>query len=857
MQISPDEVSDNEGDPNSGIEVADFDDPLSPNSESKRGMGGRSGADASQQPSSSAMKACEAALAAALTSNKAYTRKNEELAAELDDLREKYERALTSLRQQRELADLGGSSREANGALEQDLEASRALLEEQETKLQQAAEFVAFQEEQLQELRDEVERLSQQGQPNEQTALVEQMQQQLSDGAAYVDHLQGQLDEATEELGRLRSAGSSAEEELATLREEITVRDDKINAAADFVKYQEEKIAELTAEVQALTEKQQQLEQRAVTEAEESAQAALREQVAALEERLAQGAVYCEALQGQVDASALEAEAAKREQADLQQRLQAAEQALHDLEDVQRAGAPAPDTGKGAGDAAAAAIAMSELKRELEQSRELCASYSAQMLTGAEYVEELKGELVDAQKRVQRLEKLQATSKGRGATGGYDANTERISNLEDELAAAFAELEKVRARLAAGGASQAEVNFYKTQNQTYLVKLHQGAEYVDSLQAQLQRAEDALTWQNNGGNLSPLSAAAAASGRSVSVVEGELRECKAICTKFGLKLEQAAQLIEELEAQRDEARDAAAEGRTAVDALKKATSKVHELTAVLGAKDELLRVATTRGSLSKADLDQVVDRVGKELAHARAAGDSAVKEVSRLQRQLHAATTGGSEGRKKLLDMEEILSAAANRRRCAELELIVAELRRTSDNDLPADHVIQELIEFKMKFAAAATDVDHERRKAQDALLRLQAAGKRIAQLEASLARAQEAANEPKGVFAFLTRSRSSSQATADNNSGHGGGSSVAGSVAGSEAGYRDSRMRSAPLPRHGQPNAYAPHGGGGAGAGRGLGGGGVLHNPSTAGVAGAGRPVAYPSAAGRGSAGPAAATRR
>ena len=825
------------------------------------------------------MKACEAALAAALTSNKAYTRKNEELAAELDELREKYERALTSLRQQRELADLGDNSRETNGVLEQELEASRALLEEQETKLQQAAEFVAFQEEQLQELRDEVEQLKQEQQEQQQhstggggdsgvegeAALVAQMQQQLSDGAAYVDHLQGQLDGATEELQRLRAAGSSAAdaaEELGSLREELAVRDEKISAAADFVRYQEEKIAELTAEVEALTEKQQELQQElqqlrvqqhAEAEAEASAQAALREQVLALEERLAQGAAYCDALQGQVDASALEAEAAKREQADLQQQLKAAEQALRGLEAAQHASAqnPKADEGKATGDAGSAAAATSELKRELEQSRELCASYSAQMLTGAEYVEELKGELVDAQKRAQRLEKLQATSKGRGATGGYDANTERISNLEDELAAAFSELEKVRARLAAGGASQAEVNFYKTQNQTYLVKLHQGAEYVDSLQAQLQQAEDALARQGGGGSLSPVSAAAAVSGRSSTVVEEELRECKAICTKFGMKLEQAAQLIEDLEAQRDEARDAAAEGRTAVDALKKATSKVHELTAVLGAKDELLRVATTRGSLSKADLDQVVDRVGKELAHARAAGDSAVKEVSRLQRQLHAATLGGSEGRKKLLDMEEILSAAANRRRCAELELIVSELRRTSDNDLPADHVIQELIEFKMKFAAAATDVDHERRKAQDALLRLQAAGKRITQLQTSLARAQEAANEPKGVFAFLSRSRSSSQATADN-SVHGGGGSVAGSVAGSEAGYRDSRMRSAPLPRHGPPNTYAPHGGVGVAVPGGRGGRGSLQQHSSAtGVGAPGRPVGYPS--GRGAGQPAA----
>lgn len=930
-------MSDNEGDPNSGIEVADFDDPLSSNGESKRGGG-------DFQHSSGAMKACEAALAAALTSNKTYIRKNEELVTELESLRENYARDIADCRQQ---SEFGGSSKRVSGLLEQELEQCKEKLVMQEDKLKQAAEFVNFQEEQIQDLKDEIEDAREQAaiasgdygastpapgtklgvlreELREQKDLVESLSAQIQDGASYVDHLQGKLDDALAEVAQLRAAGEDSD--ITTLREELAAKEEKMEQAAEFITYQEKKISELTAELEELTLKQENRGDGEGSSGGESGE--LRRQVEELqaqleerESRLAQGATYCEFLQGQVNALSAELEGSKRTVEELQQQhdalsaeLDSSKRAVDELqqqgrvdaisaeldssklsieqlqqqhqrqidaisaelgsskrsiEELQQRLETAVQVQPGAGSSssssddvskktAAITAKLQQTLRELEQSKDLCESYTAQMNTGAEYVEELKAELAEVQPRLRRLEKLQATSKGRGATGGYDANTERISNLEDELAASFADLEKMRVKLAGGGASQTEVQYYKTQNETYLIKLQQGAEYVDVLQAQLQQAEDEvarLGGSGSGGGSSGDRIQTSTSDRPSSVLEEELRECKAICTKFGLKLEQAAQLIEDLETQRDEARDGAAEGRTAVEGLKKATNRTHELAAVLGAKEELLRVATSRGSLSKADLDQAVQRMAKDIAQARAAGDAAVKEVSRLQKQLHVATSGGSESRKKLLDMEEMMSASANRRRCEQLEGIVAELRRSVGIDFPSDQIVQELIEFKMKYASAATEVDHERRKALETGLKLQAATRRIGILEAQ-AQARAAADEqPTSMFSFLTggRSRSTSQASSMAHD------SVHGSVAGSEAGYRDSRMRSAPLPRHGPtlagpatpvrgpgPGPGANPGRGGAVAGRGAvggrqpsGPGGLPMSPSPAGTPGSGRPPA------------------
>ena len=829
FQISPDEVSDNEGDPNSGIEVADFEDPLSPNGESKRSGGSANGGDS--QHSSGAMKACEAALAAALMSNKAYIRKNEELTMELDTVRDKfvqmseqqYERAVNDLEQKQ-------SSNQPSGQLEQELVQCREQMELQEMKLKQAAEFVSFQEDQIQDLRDEVEDAKEQlaiasgdhdttaprpssgrmGLLREEvrvlTEQVEKFTKQIEDGAVYVDHLQDQLDEANEQVSLLRAA-ADGNEDLDALRAELAEKQEKTEQAAEFIKYQEDRINELTTEVEELKAIQHQ--NSSSSSSSDAELSALRLQMEELEGRLAQGATYCEFVQSQLDTANAEIENNKHTIAELQLT----------CDNIGNASAIVANAGASTStsDVAKLEKKIEKTQLELDQSRELCTSYIAQMRSGSSYVDELKVELSDAQKRLVRLEKLQSSSKGRQATGGYDANTARISNLEDELAASFAELEKMRAKLASGGATQNEVQFYKSQNETYLMKLQQGADYVDMLQSHLQKAEENSAG-GGGGNDS--------SGRSMLQLEEELRECKAICMKFGMKLEQAAQLIENLESQRDEARDEAAEGKTAVDGLKKATFKTNELSAALGAKDELLRVATGRGGgLNKADLDVAIQRVAKDVAQARAAGDAAHKEVSRLQKQLHAAnSSGGSEGRQKLLiDMEEILSSAANKRRCEQLEAIVAELRASGGGDLPSDHVVQELIEYKMKFAAAATDVDHERRKCKELSLKLQAATKRIDALNATMIQTNAAANEPpKGMFSFLTgsRSRSTSQASSmAQDSAHG---SITGSVAGSEAGYRDSRMRSAPIPRHG-PVVVAGRGGAGQG---GMTAGGRGHPP-------------------------------
>ena len=759
---------------------------------------------------------------------------------ELDTVRDKfvqmseqqYERAANDLDQKH-------PSNQSSGQLEQELAQCKEQMELQEMKLKQAAEFVSFQEDQIQDLRDEIEDAKEQlaiasgdydtsashpasggrmGILREEVRLlteqVEKFTKQIEDGAIYVDHLQDQLDEANEQISRLR-ADAEGNEDLDALREELAEKQEKTEQAAEFIKYQEDRINELTTEVEELKAKQ---EQSSSSSSNSDADlSALRVQMEELEGRLAQGATYCEFVQSQLDTANAEIENNKHTIAELQLACDNSSSSATTTSAVNAVASPSSSTP----DVAKLEKKLEKTQLELDQSRELCTSYIAQMRSGSAYVEELKTELSDAQKRLVRLEKLQSSSKGRQATGGYDANTARISNLEDELAASFAELEKMRAKLAAGGATQNEVIFYKSQNETYLMKLQQGADYVDMLQSHLQKAEEDNAGRNGGID---------SSGRTMLQLEEELRECKAICMKFGMKLEQAAQLIENLENQRDEARDEAAEGKTAVDGLKKATFKTNELSAALGAKDELLRVATGRGGgLNKADLDMAIQRVAKDVAQARAAGDAAHKEVSRLQKQLHAANTaGGSEGRQKLLiDMEEILSSAANKRRCEQLEAIVTQLRASGGGDLPSDQVVQELIEYKMKFAAAATDVDHERRKCKELSLKLQAANKRIEALNASMIQTNAAANEPpKGMFSFLTgsRSRSTSQASSmAQDSAHG---SITGSIAGSEAGYRDSRMRSAPIPRHGPVVVAAPTGRGVGGGPGGMIAGGRGHPP-------------------------------
>ena len=354
-------------------------------------------------------------------------------------------------------------------------------------------------------------------------------------------------------------------------------------------------------------------------------------------------------MQSQLDAATAEVESSKQAMTDLQQRCQLSEETIDILREQIR---------NGSGNSAAA---QQEMLRELEQAQRLCAAYQVQMQRGSEYVDELKTELLSAQKRLVRLEMLQASNKTRSSTGGYDTNAERMSTLENELMAVFAELDKTRAKLASGGATQNEVQFYKSQNETYLMKLQQGADRVDALQ------------------------------RKLLEVEGELAR-----------------------------------------------------------------------------------------ANSRQRGGGAGEAVA------------------------------------------------VRSSVVPADHVVQELIEYKMKFAAAATDVDHERRKGQDAVLKLQAAGRRIAALEAGLMRAQEAADEkPKGMFSFFTgsnnssssssvtggsglRPRSSSQVSAAE-SAHG---SVAGSVAASESGYRPG-MR-------GSPHRYGPSLGPGRGYPGGHSGGGI-----------------------------------
>jgi hypothetical protein len=693
-----------------GIEVADFDDPLLPSGESKRGT-----ADAAAPlppPTAATLRAVEAALAAAHAANRAYFRKNEELTAEVAALRTKYERAVADVQmqqqqqlqqqQQQQLQHEGAhtQSKRVSGLLEQELELCKQKLQSQETKLKQAAEFVNFQEEQIQNLKDEIQDMREEaaiagvggssgGQLREeleaQKALAQKYATQIEDGASYVQHLQDQLDEATDEAARLRARlrdleddedddgfavvgrqgpdGGPSRPTMSALRDELKAQAEKLSKAAAYVQYQEGVINELTAELTLLEQ-----EQKAASAAGSSSSSgsgsgsgsgaqdreeevtALREQVAELEGRLGQGATYCAFLQSQVDAATAEVEKVRAALTDAQQKATSTEETIRGLQEQLSKGASAPE---GDNDA------HQQTARQLEHSKRLCAAYQVQMQRGAEYVEELKAELVDAKHRIVRLEKLQAASAQPGNRGG-----DRLVVLQEELAAAFAELERTRGKLAAGGASQSEVNFYKSQNETYLTKLQQGADYVDSLQAQLQQAEDALARQGGGGD---------GSGYS-----------------------------------------------------------------------------------------------------------------------------GGGRG--------------------------------VSSSAVPADNVVQELIEFKMKFAAAATEVDHERRRRQEGDLKLQAAGKRIAQLEAALARAQEApAEKPAGFFAFLTGASSSSSSSGARNgpagsnarprsssqtmamapeSSHGG--SIAGSVAGSEAGYRDGRMAriSAPLQRYGGvPGRGVPYG--------------------------------------------------
>ena len=692
-------MSDNEVGPEVGVEVADFEDHRLPTGESKRSSYTED-IIGDTPPSSSAMRACEAALQAALTSNQAFVRKNDEITTELDILRKKHEQAVDELRQQRELVamlksqqlgtDISGmgvssgggtfGGKKVSGLLEQELELCKEKLISQENKLKQAAEFVNFQEEQIQNLKDDVEDMREQaaiasgkfGNPTsstnpdvslnsklrnelmEQKSLVEKYLTQIQDGASYVQHLQEQLDQAHDDVTRLRSQLNRNNDDdsdndfadVTALQKELALKKEKIDKAAAYVKYQDNVISELTLELEELKGNQ------TVDNDRGDDVAMMKKRMEELESRLAQGATYCEYVQSQLDAATAEVESSKQAMTDLQQRWQQSEETIDSLREQIR---------NGSGNSA---VAQQEMIRELEQAQRLCAAYQVQMQRGSEYVDELKAELLGAQKRLVRLEMLQANNKTRSSSGGYDPNMERISTLENELTAVFAELDKTRSKLAAGGATQNEVQFYKSQNETYLMKMQQGTDRMDMLQRKLLETESELTRANS----------------------------------------------------------------------------------------------RPRGG----------------------AGD-AVRSIV-----------------------------------------------------VPADHVVQELIEYKMKFAAAATDVDHERRKGQEAILKLQAAGHRIAALEAALLRAQEAADEkPKGMFSFFTgssssgsgsvtggnelRPRSSSQVSAAE-SAHG---SVAGSVAASESGYRPG-MRASPH-RYGPslgPGRGYPGGSGGIPGGRGVGGG-------------------------------------
>ena len=649
-EVNIDDVSDSESaGQDVAVELADFEDPLSATGESK--WGSVAPGDDGNTSSGGAVQALDDALAAALAANKAYVRKNEELIMEVEALR-------TAAQQPSQQQQQSRSAKRVSGLLEQELEQCKEKISSLELKLQQAAEFVNFQEEQIQDLKDEMEDQREQADIRsgkyaptsptsntrivqlrdevvEQKELVEKLTTQIRDGASYVQQLQEQLDLANEEVSRLRAVadagddsdddgdgwgrGSGKSSAIDALKDELATKNEKITKAAKYVQYQENVINELTAELEDLKLSQDGQKTSDDSGSVNAMVAALLTQVAELEGRLGQGATYCEFIQGQVDAAKAEAEAYKHALAELP----ALQRTVEDLR-AQVAAKPLPTMGD------------DDMQREFDQSQRLCEAYQLQVQRGGAYVDELKTELVDTQKRLHRLEKLLVPKATRPA--------DRVGQLEAELAAAFQELDKARAKVAAGGASATEVLYYKSQNETYLLKLQQGADYVDSLQSQLQRVE--------------------------AVLGGELE---------------------------------------------------------------------------------------------------------------HPATVA-------------------------------------------PDHVVQELIEYKMKFASAATTVDHERRKSQEAAAKLQAAAQRISALEGALAAAQAASDKPRSLFSFFSGSSSSGAGGSDNARGrssshamspdsdssyHG---SQAGSVAGSEAGYRRGM-------RPGQGVGYGPGPGMGMmGAGLGVG---------------------------------------
>ena len=88
-----------------------------------------------------------------------------------------------------------------------------------------------------------------------------------------------------------------------------------------------------------------------------------------------------------------------------------------------------------------------------------------------------KKEIEEANKKILKLEKINGGQKpqGRGRVGGgYDANIDRISDLEDEL-----DLLKVRFETAAADHvnklkdREQETAFYKDQSSEYLIKLQE------------------------------------------------------------------------------------------------------------------------------------------------------------------------------------------------------------------------------------------------------------------------------------------------------------------------------------------------------------------------------------------------
>jgi hypothetical protein len=63
---------------------------------------------------------------------------------------------------------------------------------------------------------------------------------------------------------------------------------------------------------------------------------------------------------------------------------------------------------------------------------------------------------------------------------------------------------------------------------------------------------------------------------------------------------------------------------------------------------------------------------------------------------------------------------------------------------------VSELVEAKLQLAHFAHLADDEKRKANDARTKLQQSERRIRELEAALAEAEEERQQPKGVLAML-----------------------------------------------------------------------------------------------------------